>query len=225
MFWKSILEGLLLLGHWEFWAAFFGYMVLFVAFNWITYLVSGKGQNENRGCVFVALFGPFYEGVTIGIFILCLLPTLFAEGGLPPIAAVITSLIFLGIAAFASVVGLFVLSVIPVLGHFMKAMPAAYKFVQGVIIFRIMIAFAEHNEPQIAFPSILALFAYLAIGVLLGGVITTLLGLRYLQPSATEPDEKYTSFMANVGMPAAGSLMGLFPLMMYMAYASLSMGR
>jgi hypothetical protein len=231
MFWKSIVGSLYLFLHWELWFALVTYMGLFFLFNWVVFKLSDNNENKsNLGCFFEAIFGPFYEGITIGLFMMLLLPLVFGNGGLPSVSLMFGDIPKVALASVISVFGLFILSIIPIVGGLMKTIPTIYKFIQGVIVFRILIGGSLEKVASsvgfesVQYPGLFASVGYFVIAAILGSTTIAVLYSSLESSAESELASNPKSSVVGVILPTVGAFMGLFPLVMYMKYVRLSMG-
>jgi hypothetical protein len=231
MFWKSIVGSLGYFLHWEFWLALVSYMGMFFLFSWAVLKISGEDENkQNLGCAFNAIFGPFYEGVTIGLFIIMLIPLVFGSGGLPSLSLLFGEFTRIALASAVSVVGIFLLSLIPVIGGLLNSIPTTLKFIQGIFVFRLLfsspieIIALSNGYESVQYPGLFASIGYLVIAALLGAAAIAALDTSMRRYSNSESDSDIIPTIFDVMMPTVGSFMGLFPLVMYMGYVRLSMG-
>ena len=107
MFWKSIVAGLGILGHWQVWIAALLYMAITFAFLIIASKISGEDESVGGramvGCTFHAIGGAILHGVLMGIMVAFLLPILLGGSSAAPISGVVALLwpiVKIGVIAF-----------------------------------------------------------------------------------------------------------------------------
>lgn len=137
MFWKSVIEGFVILTHWKIWIISILYIGVHIFFLWITITKIFKGH-----VFLVRIIGDFIiPGILTSLVVAFLLP-IFLKLPLTGIKTLdITTLILqaikIGIVA-TMVVALLGLLPIPLISPFITFLPGIRTFLQGIIVFVIL---------------------------------------------------------------------------------------
>ena len=227
MFWKSIIGGLAILGHWQVWVAVVLYMAINFAFLMIVAKMVGEDESGGRmvtGCLFHMIGGTVLHGILMGLMLAFLLPILLGGPSAAPISAIIASLwpiIKIGIIAIVAVT---ILSIIPLIGGFIAHSPGIQAFLEGMIILRLLSGYAidkiltEANVQGSVYPGFWASIEFLVIA----GVLVRLVMLGLALLSVPLEDTAVGELMPIVIGPVLGILGGIIPLFMYSSYVRLS---
>ena len=227
MFWKSIIEGLAIFGHWQVWGTFVLYMIVSFAFLMILVKVVGEGKSVGRfaiGCLFRMIMGPVLHGILMSLTIAFLLPILLGASSATPVSAIIASMWWTIIIGVFAIVVVTMLTVIPVIGGFIADSPGIQAFMEGVIIFRFLSVDAidqimtEANVQGSVYPGFWVSIGYLIIAAVL--VRAIMAGLVLL--SVRLKDTALGELMPIVVAPVLGVIGGIISLAMYSSYVRLS---
>jgi hypothetical protein len=227
MFWKSVIEGLAILGHWQVWIAVVVYMAINFAFLMIVAKIAGEDKSGGRmatGCLFHMMGGTVLHGILMSLMVSFLFPILLGRSFTTPISVIIASLwpiVKIGVIAIVAVT---IMSIIPLIGGFISNSPGIQAFLEGVIIFRLLSGnvidhiLTEANVQGSVYPGFWASIGFLIIAGIL--VMVVMFGLSLLSVPL-----KYTAvgeLMLMIIGPVLGVLGGIIPLFMYSSYVRLS---
>ena len=230
MFWKSIIEGLAILSHWQIWVATILYMAVNFAFLMIAATVAGKDESGGRmatGCLFHMIGGTVLHGILMGLMVAFLLPILLGGPSAAPISAIIALLwpiIKIGVIA---IVAISILSFIPLIGGFVANSPGIQAFLAGVIIFRLLSGYVidqiltEANVQGSVYPGFWASLGFLVIAGVLVRLVMFCLALVSVLLENTPVGELIPIVIGPV-FGVLGILVGIIPLFMYSSYVRLS---
>jgi len=230
MFWKSIITGLSILGHWQVWVAVVLYMAISFVFLFLIVRRTKKaGEDESgsriaKGFLFYMIGGIVLEGILMGLMIVFLLPILLGGSSAAPISEIIILLwpiIKIGIIASLVVT---VLSIIPFIGEFIASSPGIQTFLEGVIIFRLLSGYAieqmltEANVQGSVYPGFWPSLGFLIIA----GILIFVIMIGFASLSVLLEGTLVGELMPTVIGPVLGILGGIIPLFMYISYVQLS---
>lgn len=227
MFWKSIIEGVVILGHWQVWVAVILYMAVNFGFLMIVSTVVGEAESGGRmatGCLFHMIGGTVLHGILMGLMVAFLLPILLGGSSAAPISGIIAqlwSIIKIGIIAVIAVI---ILSIMPIIGAFIADSPGIQAFLEGAIIFRLLSGYATEEILRVVnvqisvYPGFWASIGFLVIAGVLVRVIIFGVALLSVPLEGTALGE----LVPAVIVPVIGVLGGIVPLFMYGSYVRLS---
>jgi hypothetical protein len=143
MFWTSITDGIgTLFTHWEIWVSILIYGLIFLTYFILFGLAMSAGEDKGgvqmAGCLTHMITGTALQGMLVAFMVTSILPILCGGHDFIPLsfladnwwAITKTGLISIGITLL--------LSLIPVVGHFISNTPGTSIFVQGVIVFQML---------------------------------------------------------------------------------------
>jgi hypothetical protein len=228
MFWSSVIQGIAAFFNWHIVVGTMGVVAVAVAVPLLAGLAGGKQDSAVRtsgGCLVLIIGGPVAQASAISGFVLLCLPAILGNGGFTPLAVIAaiwwpvlkTGLLVMG--------GIVLLSLVPILGHFIANTPGVPLFLQGIFLIRplteeIYLAATGKNLPSTVFPGFWACVGYVAIGVVIcyalviaGGFVEDQIKKRrnplgYLYSN----QELKTPFVFGLFF---GPVVGVFPLLMY----------
>jgi len=227
MFWKSIIQGLLILGFWQVWIPVVAYMTINFVFLMIVANMVGEEKSGGRmatGCLFHMIGGTVLHGTLMSLMVAFLLPILLGSSTAAPITEIIALLypiIKIGIIAIIAVT---ILSIVPIIGRFIADSPGIQAFLEGVIIFRLLSGYTieqmltEAHVQSNVFPGFWLSIGYLIIA----GILVRLVIFGLALFSVSLEDTVVGELMPIVIGPALGVLGGIIPLFMYSSYVRLS---
>lgn len=225
MFWKSIVAGLAILGHWQVWVAAVLYMVINFAFLMIVAKIAGEDESGGRmatGCLFQIIGSTVLHGILMGLLVAFLLPILLGGASAAPISGIIALLWPIIKIGFIAIVAVTILSIL--LGGFISISPGTQAFLEGVIIFRLLSQYSidriltEANVHGSVYPGFWASIGFLVIAVILVRVVMFSLILLCIPLQNTALEELIPTVIG----PVLGILGGIIPLFMYSSYVRLS---
>lgn len=229
IFWTSIIEGLLILRHWQVWVA----VILYVAVNFVFLMIvaiatiAKEDESSRRmamGCLFRMIGGTVLHGLLMGLMVAFLLPILLGGPSTTPVSAIIALLWPIIKAGVIAVVAVTILTFIPLIGGFIANSPGIQAFLEGVIILRVLSGYAidqiltEAHVQGIVYPGFWESIGFLVIAGVLVRVVTFGVALLSVPLKDTTGEELMTM---TVG-PVLGVLGGIIPLFMYSSYIWLS---
>jgi hypothetical protein len=227
MFWKSITEGLLILGNWQVWVTAVVYMAVNFAFLMIVTKLAGEDESGGRmaaGCLFHMIGGTVLHGILMGLMISFLLPILLGAKSVAPLSAIISMLWPIMKVGLIAIIGVTVLCFIPLIGGPIANSPGIQAFMEGVIIFRLisgdMIDYVlnKANVQGSVYPGFWESIGFLVIaGVFVRAVM---FGLALL--SMPLEDTEVGALIPVVVGPVFGILGGIIPVLMYSSYTRLA---
>lgn len=232
LFWKSVVEGFVVLGRWQVWMALF--LHLAVSFGYLLIVARRIGKSEAAGMMpsfpFCYMIGGIVlQGVLIGLLVTFLLPILLGGSSVTPLSAIASLLwpiIKAGLAAIAVVIGL---SLVPLIGRLVADSMGIQVFLEAAIIFRIFSAYdvhqilAEADVTGSVYPGFWACIGFLVIV----GSLVRLAAIASALPLILLEDTAAGELLGELLMPLVfggvlAILGGLIPLFMYSAYVRLS---
>lgn len=227
MFWKSIIEGFAILGHWQVITAAIIYAAAILCFMLITTTLIGKNGLETGTIVGFGvqiIGGIVLEGILMGLVVVFLIPILLGESSANSISTVFSLLwpaVKIGILASVAVT---MLCLVPFFGGLIAQSNTIQVFLEGVIIFRL---FSEHTIEQMlietnaqsgVYPGVWACIGFIVIASITGWLTIALIALL----SIPFEDTAIGELIPIVGAPVLGVLVGMIPLFMYTSYVRLS---
>jgi len=228
MFWKSIIAGLAILGHWQVWVAAILYMAVNFAFLMILATVVGESESGGRmatGCLLHMIGGTVLHGILMGLMVSFLLPILLGGSSVTPISQIIAQLWAIIKIGVIAVVAVIILSIVPIIGAFIANSPGIQAFLEGIIILRLLLAPVIEeilnvvNAQVSIYPGFWASIGFLIIAGVLVRIIMLGLALISVHFEGTAVGE----LMPMVIAPVLGVLGGIIPLFMYSSYILLSL--
>ena len=243
MFIQSVIEGIKAIFDWHILLGMAGVSIVSVGF--ITAIgammtagsESTEGARTGAGCLLYALGGPVIQALSVGFFILLLLPALLGDGGFTPaevVGALSGSLVKV---TFLSLLVVLILCFIPGFGKLISDTPGVITFMIGIFIMKPLIsrfykAVTDQKIPSEVFPGFFACVGYVIVGIILCYALFVVLALvRDQMKRRSDPVghmmEQYgvggqSGNMQLVGL-LVGPAIGLIPLLMYAKYVALKL--
>jgi hypothetical protein len=238
MFWQSVADGLLAIFNWRIVVGAFSVAAVSIAVPLAAGLTAGNsdsGARTGAGCLMLMIGGPIAQACAITLFVLFCLPSLIGTGGFTPLSlagAIWWPVLKSGLLAMVFVL---ILSVIPIVGHFVAHTPGVPLFLQGIFVMKpltmeIYAAATDSRLADEAFPGFWACTGYIVIGIVVCYAVFIIVGLAEAEmrkrrdpighmmsqySSSSEP----TPLLMLLGL-AIGPIFGIFPLLMYGRYVA-----
>lgn len=238
MFWRSIVEGFAILGHWQVWLAVAAYIALNWAFLFVTGALLGDEENPRLrlGCLLGAVGRPLFGGALMAVIMAFILPILLgapSAASISMIWALFWPIIKTGLIAICAVA---VLCFVPVIGAFIAESVGLQTFLLGLIIFRLLTGpfidlmcteMAIKAQSVAVYPGFWPSVAFLVVGVTVvtavkWGIAFTFVAFESKFPRLTSSLECVASLVV---MPLLIPLAGMIPVFMYASYTRFSIVR
>ena len=229
MFWKSIIEGLAVFGHWQIWIAAIIYTATLFGFMMVFALVFWKNEEAPRrilmGSLSYMVGGIVLEGALMALMIAFLLPILLGGSSINPVSEIISLLwpiVKIGLIAMVAVT---ILCIIPFIGGLIAHSPGIQTFLEGIIIFRLLSGYAidtiltTANVQGNVYPGFWACIGFLIIAAVI--VRLVMFGMAFL--CVTFEDTTVGELIPVVVGSMLGALGGMIPLFMYCSYVRISL--
>jgi len=241
MFVQSVIEGLKAILNWHILLGMVAVSVATVGFMILIGVLmtsrdeSTGGIKAGAGCLLYGFGGPVIQALSVGFFILLLLPALLADRGFTPgpiVAALSGSLIKMSLFGLGATL---LICFIPFVGQVIANTPGVVTFMIGIFVIKPLIsqffsAVTGEKIPAEVFPGFLACVGYVLIGLILCSVLLVVLALirdqvkRRTDPlgymlqkhSGDSPGLQWVALML-------GAVFGLIPLLMYAKYVALAL--
>ena len=232
MFWKSIIEGVATLAHWQVWIAAIVYMVVIFVFLFLTAKAMGVdeygdfgGGRLTTGCLLQSVGLPILHGIVMSFMIIYLLPILLGGQSAFPISAILGfswPVIKIGVLAVVVVI---IISVIPGIGALIAGSPGTTAFLMGIIIFRLLSKVTidpildKAGIQSSIYPGFWLSIGFLIIAGIFVRVVAFILALTLVPFKDSETGEVAIEITGSV----FGIMGGFIPLFMYTSYVKLSL--
>ena len=231
MFWKSIIEGLAVLAHWQVWLLAAIYMTIVFAFMFINgTLVTGKSRAGNViGFLGYMIGGLVLQGILIGFMVFFLGPIFRGGSSLAPFGDIAFLWWRIVIAGLLAAMVTTLLCFMPLIGSIVANSPGISTFLEGIIVFRLFYKSLHSslltgaNAQCTIYPGFWACIGYIVIvAVLVRLIMLGMVGLCVIFK-----DTAMGEILGTVGGTTLGALWGILggmiPLFMYASYVRLSL--
>jgi hypothetical protein len=225
MFWQSVIEGIGALFDWHIIVGAIAVAGISYAVPILSGLMIGNNESGARagaGCIMMLIGGPIAQACAVTLFVLFCFPSIVGSGGFTPIA--IAGALWWPVLKYGLLAMIFVLllSVIPLLGHFIASTPGVPLFLQGIFVIKpfteLLFAVTGNQIPDSVFPGFWLCVGYAVIGTIIcyGAIFAAAwIGTK---KDSSEP----SGFPMLIGL-VLGAISGLIPLLMYGRYIATSL--
>lgn len=234
MFWRSIAVGVqMLFTHWEIWLSAVVYVIIFLGYLFLFGTALSKSANSDRaqmtGCLTYMITGPAVQGILVSFMVTGLLPILCGSDDFLPFSFLIENWWPIAKAGLLTIIVTIILMFIPVVGEFISRTPGTVIFIQGIIVYKLLIHHVLRDVikyPNLSvdiFPGFWTSIGFLILSIVFV-YIFTLVSIYILLRSKVVDSDTINSLSFITGN-LVGVLPGLLSICIYCSYVNLKIAQ